>query len=125
MEEDLITLETAKLAEKKGFNEITLHFYRETGKLDYSVATDKPNSKLVRNNYSAPSQSLLHKWLREVHYLTVRVQRDYDGWSYIVEEFKSGNKVVKGGSAEMPSYELEFDKGLKEALKLIKEKVAS
>ena len=116
MEEKLITFDTAKLAKEKGFNE-PCKWYMKDG-IDLSESNET-NDFLFEGYLSAPSQSLLHKWLREKHYLTVRVHRDYDGWAYMIEEFKSGNKMIKGGSAEMPDYEVEFEKGLQEALKLI------
>lgn len=70
----------------------------------------------------APTQSLLKDWLRKVYYLHVSVDRDYDGWCWKITEFSKGNKLVEGGSSEMPDYNIELEKGLQEALKLIKTK---
>ena len=136
MKEQLIIFDTAQLAKKKGFDAWCYAWYYEGTLVSWQanimseVVGVKRNYKNFQykdvkfndedSTYAAPTQSLLHKWLREKHYLTVRVHRDYDGWAYMIEEFKSGNKMIKGGSAEMPDYEVEFEKGLQEALKLIK-----
>ena len=75
MEEQLITFETAKLAKEKGFdehvdksicNENDGHFYHG-GKNSYF------ERKYLHKQYSSPTQSLLQKWLREIHGIYVDI----------------------------------------------------
>ena len=69
MKEQLISFDTAKLAKEKGFN---IPVY---GK--YNIAKEeimdicRVDSNNSRNNISAPTQSLLQKWLREKHKIYV------------------------------------------------------
>ena len=66
MEEQSITFETAKLAKEKGFDFRTPDVWADyTG----GVKCRKVNLtlKLTDNEYNAPTQSLLQKWLREKH----------------------------------------------------------
>lgn len=124
MKEQLITLDTAKLAKEKGFNIPVLYaFDDEDGLLTSSYVKDvfhPINYNSSSYKCSKPTQSLLQKWLREIFKYHVQIIRDYDGWSYQIWEFNHGNKMVKGGSCEMPDYYIELEKGLQEALKLIK-----
>lgn len=85
--------------------------------------------------YSAPTQSLLQKWLREVHNIDVVLspERYSNGINYLVQAQKwdltadpevNPNFVVKGSfwyndNHEYPTYEKALEKGLQEALKLI------
>ena len=76
MEEQLISFETAKLAKEKGFDE---KVYREYDKSGYLRCTSKsadvvlgPYDELLKSTeYPAPTQSLLQKWLREVHKINI------------------------------------------------------
>lgn len=108
MREQIISLETAKLAKEKGFKESCLHFYFEDGELrensyndtygyygePYTIEigsllgnwndgfkTNKEgnrcfgyNSSKYLETFSAPIQSLLQKWLREVHKIYIFVE---------------------------------------------------
>lgn len=82
-----------------------------------------PCDKLSYEICSVPSQSILAKWLREVHKLHIEISLENftDGfiWQYqilkIGEDFTS--KVFDG---EFDTYERALDKGLARALRLIK-----
>ena len=148
MKEQLITFETAKLAKEKGFDIKVETFYmgdsennflHNAGKKDnwnnYKCILDESE---LSDDYSAPTQSLLQKWLREKHNLSVEVQFDY---AYEIDEGK-GNYfdaifTVKIADISNPikynvispswqrkdgnqfTYEGALEKGLQEALKLI------
>ena len=86
MTDELIQFETAKLAKEKGFDlmhECKDGFHPDTGEVlsptfwDY-VLGDK---RLV----GRPTQSLLQKWLREVHELDIEIE-------CVWREFKDSNK---------------------------------
>lgn len=71
MEEQLISFETAILAKDKGFDWIKWDYkwYNNIGDLKLSFQScDEP---IDCNRVSAPTQSLLQKWLREVHNIIV------------------------------------------------------
>lgn len=63
MREELVTLETANLAKEKGFSVPVYGKYNTNGEQMNDIC--RVNSNESRNNVSAPTQSLLQKWLRE------------------------------------------------------------
>jgi len=82
--------------------------------------------------FSAPTQSLLQKWLREVHNIYVESYHDltsdgtkiqfYTSWGFLQQKDKNGNQNVNGWYDEYDNwktYEEALEKGLQEALKLI------
>lgn len=134
MKEQLITFETAKLAKEKRFNLECLHYYDKNGyKPDRwessgsSTDTDVPiyleefyhnyNSKGWANvECSAPTQSLLQKWLRNVHNILIYVDpRSHHIFQYHI--ITSDNEII--GSNRLNSWEETLEEGLKAALKLI------
>ena len=85
MEEELISFETAKLAKEKGFNIPTISYYNPKGRSEESEGymterLESSNWNDGQGSYpthakdvecSAPTQSLLQKWLREVHKINI------------------------------------------------------
>jgi hypothetical protein len=125
MEEQLITFDTAKLSKEKGFENKTPHklrrdYYNHLGEINGDVkeyVKSYINKKSTNNleTIDAPTQSLLQKWLREEHDLFVCVDKSDDkANSY----FLSTNCI--GIYGEYKTYEEALEKGLQEALKLIK-----
>ena len=106
MREELIQFETAKLAKEKGFNEKSQYYYvldfssfqRTTTPLKFSTPLENENiyqsCKLSGSQPHlalAPSQSLLQKWLREVHNFHVEVQPQRGEilkWDYLIFDLK-------------------------------------
>ena len=132
MKEQLITFDTAKLAKEKGFNIPRSNVYHVSSKtLTLSFSAIESDDK----HYTAPTQSLLQKWLREVHNIDVVIspERYSNGVNYLVQAQKwdlnadpevNLNFVIKGScwyndNHEYPTYEEALEKGLQEALKLI------
>ncbi len=79
------------------------------------------NESELSDDYSAPTQSLLQKWLREVHLISIKV----DDFTYNSKIRYDVNVVPLGSQEDTPSevlksYEEALEKGLQEALKLIK-----
>lgn len=116
MQEQLITFETAKLAKEKGFD-IFKDCYSEKGEL---IPLREQVAKVELCKYPAPTQSLLQKWLREVHHLHIEVRRDEDEWKPELYEISHGNKHTPTGFKTYRTYEDALEIGLQEALKLIK-----
>ena len=144
MEDTRITFETAKLAKEKGFNEREHYFYKVKSEndielygctkkqlvgfkgytpiyhkvRDYHTNKEKLNAKLYR--CSAPTQSLLAKWLREEHNIIILVDYEgIDGYYYKFYSYKEGNKNYDASDKNYNTYEEAYEIGLQEALKLI------
>ena len=125
MEDTRITFETAKLAKEKGFpqepNRLKIPYYNYKGEFKgdvkdwlrkYLRKEDTSNVESV----SAPTQSLLAKWLREEHniHLIAYKNINIDGydWCYITTDGITNINSYK-------TYEEAYEIGLQEALKLI------
>jgi len=125
MEEQLISFKIAKLAKEKGFKlPYPTACYTEEAELYISEnllserITGKPKPK---NIYIAPTQSLLQKWLREKHNIDIIIEpnQDSDGNKYYCwRGRKNMSSSTIGNVAD--HYEEALEKGLIEALKLIK-----
>jgi hypothetical protein len=128
MKDTLITFETAKLAKHKNFPQRTGKMF-DNGKLKkVSLSLGHPSDYKDRF-YSAPTQSLLQKWLREVYNIQVIVipfaSDSMDENSNTIYCFFSNNKhfyafVDKDHKNQYNTYEEALEIGLQEALKLIK-----
>ena len=126
MEDTLITFETAKLAKEKGFpqepNKLKIPYYNYKGEFKGDVKDwlrkylRKEDTSDVES-VSAPTQSLLAKWLREEHniHLIAYKNINIDGydWCYITTDGITNINSYK-------TYEEAYEIGLQEALKLIK-----
>ena len=126
MEDTRITFETAKLAKEKGFsqetNRLEIPYYNYKGEFKGDVS-DWRIRKYIRGEdtsdiefVSAPTQSLLAKWLREEHniHLIAYKNINIDGydWCYITTDGITNINSYK-------TYEEAYEIGLQEALKLI------
>ncbi len=136
MEEQLISFSAAKLAKEKGFNwKIDYCYPRFTkglmvaGKIIIMGDRDANDTK---NYVSAPTQSLLQKWLREKHsiHVALRFQPSqptmsgfyYRGYIAHFSVFDDKLMILSKDisfTKPMQSYEEALEGGLKEALKLI------
>jgi|TARA_R110000765_G_scaffold89750_1_gene171057 hypothetical protein len=113
MREQLITFETAKLALQKNFKEEGDYYFNKDNKLNKYRYFEfyEPEDDLL-----APTQSLLQKWLREVHNIEVFVKSDYKNLVKI--GFYYGGDL-EYSQPTYKTYEAALEKGLQEALKLI------
>ena len=128
LEEKLISFKTAKLAKEKGFELNSICYYQlySEGQLRYKLFTeDDENGGYVDedslNRIAVVTQTLLQKWLREVHEISIKID-DY----YINSRVRFDYNVCQLGSQEdnpvgiFENYEEALEIGLQEALKLIK-----
>jgi hypothetical protein len=127
----LITFDTAKLAKEKGFIEHQGHFkmYRdEDGHLFDNIG---PAYDILNHCSHAPTQSLLQRWLREKYNLFVWVEPDkFNGknmCTYFVQSMDEAIVINKFSEPKFKNwimankdYEEALEKGLQEALKLLK-----
>ena len=119
MEDTRITFETAKLAKENGFDEKCLFFYTGDSKELKQINLKGISNSDTISFCSAPTQSLLAKWLREQHNIDVLVTsingsklKRYVSKIYV-------NKLYVKLVGHSDNYENTFEKGLQETLKLI------
>lgn len=117
MKEQLISFKTAKLAKEKGFDWET--------KLGYCTTNDVyPIGYVIINTgygcLSAPTQSLLQKWLREECKINIQIESspEFNDWIYTIWEKDFCYYIADGDGGD--TYEKALEEGLLEALKLIK-----
>jgi len=118
-----VKFETAKLAKEKGFKKIVKSYYSEDGKSMRVSLTSKNFN--TRETISAPSQSLLQKWLREAHDIHIVVQNvnvpNLGKWMYEINKIPSGVLVLwdKDISPNFNTYEKALEAALQQSLKIL------
>jgi len=132
MKDEIIKFETAKLAKEKGFNwKVENYFYDEFHK--QTIYKDKLTdySKHEKGNLyecvSAPTQSLLQRWLREKHNLHIVIiptVTSYFTYKILDIQLNPENPIERPpykdvASEDFTTYELSLEGGLQEALKII------
>lgn len=138
MKEQLISFESAKLAKKKGFNVSVRHFYPDLSwgreelyqcvnvgyEFTHEILESDPNG--FGDIILTPTQSLLQKWLREVHgYYVIIIPTVTSDWTFkIINTMKKDSMEVPPYTdvcgQDFYSYEQALEEGLFESLKLIK-----
>lgn len=101
--EDYVSFEIAKLLKEKGFD-IPCHYeyHANSHVLGLHRKAKNFNGKEYQNLrtkwYSAPSQSLVMKWLREVYKINIEIfvySKDYDGnLTYSADILLNGNRMI-------------------------------
>lgn len=131
MDDQLITFETAKLAKEKGFTLDGDHkCYIPNGQLfpsSFDISNyDSAVAREFTKTFAAPSQSLLQKWLREVHNIHCLVHLTLLGetpYMCTIKRMKTIRFIPKNMKTKTMSansnYECCLEIGLQEALKLI------
>ena len=81
MEEQLITLETAKLLKERGFNVPVRDYWHPTYEESNDLGIDDFNRDTWGEGYySLPTQSLLQKFIREQRGVHIEVRRNASGY---------------------------------------------
>jgi len=129
MTDQIISFQTAKLAKEKGFDWGVFEYFN----LDNVFTKEKQaindgyicninyNDRYTQPNaFSAPTQTLLQKWLREKHNIHIEVQKHPSGYlGYLKAHYTiTGNKIIK--TKLFSIYEEALESGLLKALKEIK-----
>lgn len=123
MVDQLISFETAKLAKEKGF--ISKSPYYQIDDADEIDLVDMKGFPLHSNDqegdyYEAPTQSLLQKWLREKHNMSIEIGCTISKfWIWHIYEISSG-ELLLGFTKHSESYEEALEAGLYQGLLLIK-----
>lgn len=134
--DQIVNLETAKLAMEVGFKENVTHLYLdgENNLLliatayttpPYRVSTsdiETPPEELLEDGVPAPTQTALSRWLREKHdmYVSVDMMAFKRGW--IVYIISMSRKVVCFKAKDFDTYEEALEEGLKQACKIVKDR---
>jgi len=123
MQEQLVSFEVSKLAKSKGYSVPYWgkdKYYTSRGEL---VNVRKLSEFGMLESSYAPTQSILQRWLREVHYLDICINPHYKVFGgiagYLVDVYDQGRSGCLFSNG-MDSYELALEQGLQAALKLIK-----
>jgi len=141
MKEELITFETAKLAKEKGFdwacNMSTTHYLDEnrhphdgtSGPFGWEKDETVTSSGYFINNkkmcdfsnesytqYAVPTQSLLQKWLRDIHKIHITIWYNELTEKYRIDSINSNEPFDMD---EYPTYEQVLEIALVESLNLI------
>ena len=120
MEEQLVSLEVARLLEEKRFCNGSAYCYDNFKQELHRNGNDSIYINGLEEDYiEVPTQSLVQKWLRETKETIVIVDYNmvYPGkWNY---KYWSGKCVFVASEKYYDTYEEALEEGLKEALKLI------
>lgn len=135
MQEQLIKLETAILAKEKGFDIKTTQFYSSNYGLckEYEellvyqggvLLNDCDSNIDLGEIYYASTQSLLQKWLRDIHNIHLVIIPEEDDnyqriWVARFSDLTDKVMYLKYLTIE-PTYEEALEEGIYKALKLIK-----
>lgn len=133
MTETLITFETAKIAKQKGFHIMPDMFFDNIDTLRSTKILKMPGCypgsvSFVSmyqevDVYYAPSQSLLQKWLREVHNIDITIMivgsAEYEYYIHKNKQLMKNNNSTVTTENQDNMYEFTLETGLLEALKLI------
>jgi hypothetical protein len=124
MQEELVSFETAKLGKEKGFVNILCHYRYwddSTKELTNEELFGIPNNN--ESFFEAPTQSLLQKWLREVHNIDVWVNKigstNEKKYYFNVMVNNKFVNTTNSNSKTFLKYEEALEVGLQEALNLI------
>lgn len=126
MKEQLVTFETAKLAKEKGFDELCSFTYSLPHEQKFSIELSKSGLlkeyKKCKNSefticVTVPPQSLLQKWLREEHQISVFTIPFFDKMKWHTKILYDEYNIDEGITCN--TFEESLEKGLMEALKKI------
>lgn len=134
MKEQIVSLKTAELAKEKGFNESCINCYGFNKQLEdpnnlwfYSCEGGMQIDDWYFNHntdsrcrYSAPSQSLLQRWLREEHNIIVMIL-PYKDFAADVNDSIMYMPIIYSVKdyKKFKTYEEALEEGLYQALNLI------
>ncbi len=127
MEDEYITVKTAMLAKQKGFNEPCRMFYHSDTIEGKTVSSEiKESTDYTKNDIPVPTQSLLGRWIREIHRILVVVSTYYFTGSYYYcildldsQYTKNMDHVIYETDDIFETFEEAYELGLEKALTYI------
>ena len=110
MKEQIVLFETAKLAQEKGFKEMAnnRYCYLSSKELRREIGVWNYPEKIFPGRIDAPTQSLLQKWLREVHGIHAEVYH-FTNQPTTTKFFKDCYQAFVNGEALFPYFEIYED----------------
>lgn len=118
MKDELVGIEVARLAKEKGFNIPQVKGYYTHGDTQLVLWVDSEDYNNQKDFLGyAPTQSLLQRWLREVHNIHIEASLSW-GLKYFFKVYQG--IADKYTTEDSLSYEEGLETALQEALKLIK-----
>lgn len=128
--EQFIELSTAKLAKQAGFDWRTYPHYQDVYKDELLQAGLSGNWNQYKDCYSAPTQSVLQRWLREVQGCSVIAYPQgeafmltrSDLFEYVTYKINGEYLETIDGGENYHTYEAALEKGLQECLTILIEK---
>ena len=121
IEEQFVSLDTARMLKEAGFDVPCFNQYTERGTVWHCDCPENFNKSQCAT--SCPTQDLAARWLREVYNVAIYslYDDDMEQWFYVVDAFTK-NPVINcfQSGSEYDDYESAFEDGLREAVKLIK-----
>lgn len=128
MEEQLITLETAKLLKVAGFKEDIKIFYESVGTEGGFELFESYKAQNYNANVYSFSDTILfiaQKWLRETKNLHISIVRNACGYGYDICKADNGTHIANGifcgpnDGGQWDTYEEALEAGIQEALKIM------
>jgi hypothetical protein len=110
--EEICTYEVAKLAKEKGFDWKCLNYYNRDEKLMVVklLMIEYTNSQCDEGYITAPTQSLLQRWLREEKGIDIAIVPLYTGgYSNIIYNIHCRDNRVVNTNAGYATYELALE----------------
>lgn len=129
MKEELISFETAKLAKEKEFDWDCTNYYQDSIRAGHFKVNSLKNSVIDFLHkedescviyFTAPTQSLLQKWLRENYNFHFLIDTTPNCIEYRISIQNIKTLDLFHIDDRFKSYEEALEKGLEKALKLIK-----
>lgn len=139
MKDERITLETAKLLKEKKFeigghgyyveyhkthNSDNPSFAMKKGEVELDTSfyfinnnTSCDNSNPNYTMFAAPTQSLVQKWLREVHNVHIGLDYDIHGWMFFITYIPNPSGEVNWSNDNYNTYEEALEMGFKIAFR--------
>ena len=113
--EEICTYEVCKLAKEKGFNEYVEAFYAEDCNTPHTQGPEKWNN--YEGRYSAPTQNLLQRWLREEKFIDISIYPIFiNGVRVYTAQMYAPNLNKPKKFNYFDTYELALEDALKYAL---------
>ncbi len=128
IQEEYVTLETAKLLKEAGFDEKVSYCYvTQTHTTDFGA---KLIERAILNNelieyfkckyyVPCPIQSLAARWLREAHNIYIILTPTLDGWLFDLFDLAKKQYILCNEVVDTDTYEQALEAGLQEALKIV------
>lgn len=123
MEDKLVEFETAKLAKEVGFDELCSTWFDKNGRSEEYTVLGK-NSQGMIAFYTRPTQSLLQRWLREVHNIIIVIYYEDNTWCTEISNlpYNFADHDIFGGNATYEeALEVGLAYGLEKLFNLIKQ----